>query len=64
MQPAQGGAPASFSKSAQSCRLSVTAPGRTYLSKDSFPCSLVVDPETKLGGGACYGNPGFKAAAP
>lgn len=31
----------------------------------SGPCSMAVDPETKLGGGArCYGTLGVKAAVP
>jgi hypothetical protein len=52
----QGG-PDAFSTEPQSCRLAVTSAGRAYLSKDAYPCALVVDPESKLGGGKCFGAP-------
>lgn len=54
--PAQGGADA-FSTAAQSCRLAVTTTGRSYLSKQHYPCNLVEDPEALLGSGKCFGSP-------
>jgi hypothetical protein len=47
-----------FSTAPQSCKLVVTAMGRSFMyeSSESFPCNLVVDPEKSLGAGRCFGS--------
>lgn len=42
----------------QSCRLVVTALGRSYMyqSTTTYPCSMTVDPEKTLGAGKCFGG--------
>lgn len=56
--PEKAGNARFYSTAAQSCKLLVTAMGRSFMyeSTDSFSCNMVVNPEKSLGAGRCFGG--------